>query len=142
VSPAPETDPAPAPHTVAAAVLVRPGQVLLCHRSADRRWYPDVWDLPGGHVEGGEAPAQTLARELNEELGIVIETPQVPERARITTAEFDLWVWVIDDWTGRPVNAAPDEHDAIAWFGAGELPGLPLADERYRALLVDALTPP
>ena len=32
--------------------LLRDGnRVLLCHRSPRRRWYPDVWDLPGGHVE-------------------------------------------------------------------------------------------
>ena len=37
-----------------AGVLVRGAEVLLGHRSPHRRWYPDVWDLPGGHVEPGE----------------------------------------------------------------------------------------
>ncbi|GID92165.1 NUDIX hydrolase [Amorphoplanes digitatis] len=49
--------------------LLRDGnRVLLCHRSPQRRWYPDVWDLPGGHVEPGEPPGAALARELREEL--------------------------------------------------------------------------
>lgn len=56
-------------HVVVAAVLRRRGRALLVHRSPQRRWYPDVWDLPGGHVEAGEDPAQALARELTEELG-------------------------------------------------------------------------
>lgn len=30
------------------------GRVLLCHRQADRASYPNVWDLPGGHIEPGE----------------------------------------------------------------------------------------
>src|SRR5690349_1557820 len=58
------------------AALLRDGdRVLLCHRSAARRWYPDVWDLPGGHVEAGETPGAALVRELREELGITIGEP-------------------------------------------------------------------
>jgi ADP-ribose pyrophosphatase YjhB (NUDIX family) len=41
---------AAAVHIVVAGLLVRDQQVLLCHRSAERKWYPNVWDLPGGHV--------------------------------------------------------------------------------------------
>ena len=30
--------------------MLRCGErILLCHRRPDRAWYPDVWDLPGGH---------------------------------------------------------------------------------------------
>ena len=47
---------APKLAALVAALLVRDGRMLLCHRSAGRRWYPDVWDFPGGHVEGGESP--------------------------------------------------------------------------------------
>ena len=49
------------------AVLVRDDCVLLGHRHPERSWYPDVWDLPGGHVEDGEAPAAALRRELSED---------------------------------------------------------------------------
>ena len=38
------------PHVVA-GVLVRGSAVLMGHRSPSRRWYPDVRDSPGGHVE-------------------------------------------------------------------------------------------
>jgi len=42
---------------------------VLCHRSPERRWYPDVWDFPGGHIEPGEDPQAALRREVAEELG-------------------------------------------------------------------------
>ena len=48
-------------------------------------------------------------------------------------------VWMIE-WRGVPENRAPDEHDAIGWFRSDELRALPLADERYRALLRQAMS--
>jgi 8-oxo-dGTP pyrophosphatase MutT (NUDIX family) len=44
------------------------GRVLLCELT-----YKQEWDLPGGVVEVGEAPALGLVRELQEELGITVE---------------------------------------------------------------------
>lgn len=44
------------------------GRVLLCQLT-----YKSEWDLPGGVIEVGEAPAVGLVRELQEELGITVE---------------------------------------------------------------------
>lgn len=44
------------------------GRLLLCELT-----YKDHWDLPGGVVDPEESPAQTLARELREELGVDLE---------------------------------------------------------------------
>ncbi len=34
---------------------------------------PNVWDLPGGHVDTGERRMDALVRELGEELGIELD---------------------------------------------------------------------
>jgi len=90
------------PVRIVTAVLRDGDRVLLCHRSAGRRWYPDVWDLPGGHVEEGEYPKESLVRELREELGITAPEPSSPPMHEIRTATFDMQIWLIDRWTGTP----------------------------------------
>lgn len=120
--------------------LLRDGdRVLLCHRSPGRRWYPDVWDLPGGHVEAGEDPRQSLVRELREELGITASPPSGPPMHEFRTATMDMRIWLVDSWTGTPVNAAPDEHDAVAWFATADLDGLRLAHESHHSMLTAVL---
>jgi len=122
------------------AAFLRDGKrVLLCHRSADRRWYPDVWDLPGGHVEVGESPHAALARELREELGITIPRPLGPPMREVSADTFDLQIWLIDVWGETPRNVAPDEHDAIAWFEEPELAGLHLAHDSYLGMFIEML---
>jgi mutator protein MutT len=123
-----------------AALVIRDGRVLLCHRSAERRWYPDVWDFAGGHVEAGETPARALVRELREELGVTIKEPSGPELARVVTAAFDMRIWLVGAWAGDLTNAAPAEHDRIGWFGAPELTRLRLAHDSYVPLITRTLT--
>jgi 8-oxo-dGTP diphosphatase len=121
-------------HHVVAGLLVEAGKVLLCHRSARRRWYPNVWDLPGGHVEQNETPAVALVRELGEELGILIPEPTGPAFAHLRQPDFECRIWVVREWSGAPYLAS-EEHDDMAWWFPSAIEDLPLADERYRPLL-------
>jgi 8-oxo-dGTP diphosphatase len=126
-------------HRVVAGLLVRGEAVLLCHRSADRTWFPDVWDLPGGHIENGETPVQALARELAEELGIAVEVPGPEELAQVDGDAFTMGVWLVRAWSGHPTNVSPEEHDAVAWFERADLDGLALAHPSYGGILEGAL---
>jgi 8-oxo-dGTP diphosphatase len=120
------------------AVLVCRGRVLLCRRSARRRWCPGKWDLPGGHVEPGETPRAALVRELREELGIRIQPP-CGAPISFPAAEFDMHVWVMREWSGEIVNAAPLEHDEVRWFTEAAAGGLSLALSAYREPIARAL---
>ena len=60
----------PVPHyEVAAAVLVRDGQVLLAQRRPEDM-LGGLWEFPGGKREAGESLEECLRRELEEELGL------------------------------------------------------------------------
>jgi 8-oxo-dGTP pyrophosphatase MutT (NUDIX family) len=128
---------------VVGGLLVADGRVLLGHRHPARRWYPDVWDVPGGHVEPGESSRAAVEREVREELGVTVRSARQHERLRLPgsadgeTVVID--VWVVTAWVGTPVNRAPDEHDALAWFGLGDLPTAQLAHPELDRLLRDVL---
>jgi 8-oxo-dGTP diphosphatase len=125
-------------HEVVAALIVQSGKILLGQRAADRDFYPDVWDMFGGHVEPGEAHEGTLVRELQEELGITptkwtfLETltVSIPETAEAMTVHL----YLVTAWTGTPFNRQPKEHSLIHWFALREVSRLKLADPIYPEL--------
>jgi 8-oxo-dGTP diphosphatase len=115
-----------APIPISVAALVRDGLVLLVHRHPSRRWYPDCWDLVGGHVESGELPHQAVGRECLEEVGVHIHNPR-PIPMTISDPTLEMHAFLVTRWDGEPVNAAPDEHDDLRWFPPTELADLKLA---------------
>ena len=137
-------------HEVAAALIVRSGKILLGKRSAERRLYPDVWDLFGGHVEPGEDSQQTLVRELDEELGIRPTRWTFLETLTLDLPLADgqpadlliVHLYLVREWTGKPVNRQPEEHSTIEWFKLEQAVTLPLADPMYPALFARYLPPP
>jgi len=55
---------------VAACALIDPdGRILMTQRPAGKS-HAGQWEFPGGKVEEGETPEQTVTRELREELSI------------------------------------------------------------------------
>jgi mutator protein MutT len=126
-------------HIVVCGALVENGAVLLVHRSPTRQAYPDLWDLPGGHVDAGESEPQALAREMHEELGVHIVAESSSRLGDLHAGSGEnavhVAVWHIRDWVGSPTNHAPEEHDDIAWVEISELGGLPLVFDALPALL-------
>lgn len=112
---------------IATAALVRHGLVLLVHRHPSRGWYPDCWDLAGGHVKPGELPLEAVSRECLEELGVQVHDP-IPIPMTVSDPTLDMHAFLVTRWDGEPVNAAPEEHDALGWFKPSDLADLKLAD--------------
>jgi 8-oxo-dGTP pyrophosphatase MutT (NUDIX family) len=125
---------------VVAGVLRQNGQMLLCHRRPDRTFWPNVWDLPGGHVADNESTAAALVRELDEELGVKVDPPSGPPWMTLRAGSVELNLYLIDRWHGEPRNVALEEHDDIGWFEVDDLKLLDLADPAYIEILRQAST--
>jgi 8-oxo-dGTP pyrophosphatase MutT (NUDIX family) len=123
---------------IAVAALVRDGLVLMVHRHPLRRWYPDCWDLVGGHVDSGESPHQAVSRECLEELGISVHDP-VPIPMTVTDPTLDMHAFLVTRWEGEPVNAAPDEHDDLRWFRPLDLADFKVAHPASLSSIVSAV---
>ena len=53
-------------------LLIKKGKLLLGLRPSEKKREREIWEFPGGSVEAGENPEQTMVRELKEELGIEV----------------------------------------------------------------------
>ena len=117
---------------VAACALIDPdGRVLIAQRPEGKAM-AGLWEFPGGKVEAGEQPEQSLIRELREELGIAVK----PEcLAPLTFAshlypDFHLLMplYVCRRWEGF-VEAR--EKQRLKWVRPNELREYPMppADE-------------
>jgi 8-oxo-dGTP diphosphatase len=120
------------PHmTVARALVESEGRVLLVRRAPwDTR--PGMWELPGGKVDRGERVQRALARELEEETGLMLaECRRITCRDMISPRGRRIREHVYLTSAIGAVSLS-DEHDAYAWVESPE--GLELTDSAAAAL--------
>jgi 8-oxo-dGTP diphosphatase len=110
----------------ACALIDTDGRVLIAERPEGRPM-AGLWEFPGGKVERGERPEETLIRELQEELGIVVnEACLAPLTfASHAYADFHLLMplFVCRRWEGT-VRAR--EGQRLAWVQPNRLRDYPM----------------
>ena len=112
---------------VAACALVDPdGRVLLAQRPEGKPM-AGLWEFPGGKVEKGEKPEETLIRELEEELGIVVKEACLAPLtfASHTYPDFHLVMplYVCRRWDGM---VTAKERQKLAWVRPNRLREYPM----------------
>ena len=100
---------------VACALIDPDGRVLLAQRPPGKAM-GGLWEFPGGKVELGETPEETLIRELREELGITAKEACLAPFTFASHAypDFHLLMplYVCRRWEGTPRAL---EHSALKW---------------------------
>lgn len=102
------------------------GRILLIRRSADSRWWPNLWELPGGKPDPGETFAQTLIREVREETGLEIEMTHLVGAAEHDLPHIRLVFLVMEARIVGGTLKLSEEHGEHRWATDEELAGLEL----------------
>ena len=111
---------------VTAALLEEDGRVLLARRKPGKHM-GGRWELPGGKIEPGESPEQSLARELAEELGLEARIGEYLCSALFDAegVSLELLVYRAHRTAGEP---AALEHEELRWVTPRDLASYDLAD--------------
>ena len=115
----------------ACALIDADGRVLIAQRPPGKPM-AGLWEFPGGKVEIGERPEQSLIRELKEELGIVVKeeclAPLTFASHRYPDFHLLMPLYVCRRWEGI---VAAREHQELKWVRPTALRNYPMppADE-------------
>lgn len=104
---------------VAGALFNGAGAVLIAQRPPGRH-LAGGWEFPGGKVAPGEDDAMALARELREELGIVVlaSRPFMALTHAYADRTIELRLRLVDAFQGEPRGL---DGQALRWVPVGEL---------------------
>jgi len=121
-------------------ILVYDGAVALV-RSSNPRHNPPLWWLPGGGIDFGETPEQTLSREFLEETGLEVTNPvlfnvsaDVRKRDngdRIHTVRI---LYTVDLAGGELTHEVHGTTDHAAWYPLDQLGDLNIAEYAREAI--------
>ena len=124
---------------VACALLDADGRVLIAQRPTGK-FLAGTWEFPGGKIEPGERPEETLIRELKEELGIDVKeaclAPLTFASHAYETFSLLMPLFVCRRWTGSPQGR---EGQSLKWVRPLKLRDYPMppADEPLIPALID-----
>ncbi|WP_240732376.1 MULTISPECIES: Nudix family hydrolase [Dyella] len=103
----------PAIHVLAGVMVDGAGKVLLAQRPPGKH-LAGAWEFPGGKREPGEAPLAALARELHEELGILLQgaEPLIRVPWQYDDKSLLLDAWIVRAWANEPASL---DGQALRW---------------------------
>ncbi|KPL67362.1 hypothetical protein SZ64_04130 [Erythrobacter sp. SG61-1L] len=100
---------------------------VLMHKRPEGKHHGGLWEFPGGKVEAGETPALALIREIEEELGLILDpagmapagfAESIPEGANPAIV---ILLYTASRWTGEPHAY---EGGGWGWFTLDEAKAL------------------
>ena len=101
-------------------------KVFLPKRAATKKFLPNVYNVPGGHVDFGEELAVALKREIQEEFNkdITVGDPFAAftymNEVKGTHSVEIVYFAQFEDGTDN-IDLVPEDHSTYAWIAEDEL---------------------
>lgn len=123
---------------VAVGVLRKDNQVLITSRP-DSKSYHGYWEFPGGKIEKDESIIGALIRELNEELGIVVQAvnckPLTTILQHYPDRDINLAIVEVKKWSGELTSCEEQEmHFHTIGEECQKSPRLPTTEKIFAIL--------
>lgn len=126
---------------VACALIDADGRVLIAQRPQGKSM-AGLWEFPGGKIEAGETPEQTLIRELQEELGVTTK-PACLAPLTFASHAYEKFHLLMPLYICRRFEGIPTgrEGQSLKWVRARDLRNYPMppADEPLIPILADLI---
>jgi 8-oxo-dGTP diphosphatase len=108
---------------VVGAVIINEKNEVLCALRSQTMSLPGFWEFPGGKIETGETPQESLKREIREELNCTIEVGDLVADA---THEYPTIIVRLITYFARIIDGTPiaNEHEKLIWLSINELDSL------------------
>jgi len=111
-------------------LIIKNGKVLLGLRNPDPKKADSelhgegTWTMPGGKIEFGEDPHETVVREVREETGMLVKSCRLisVSSEKVPDAHFITLGFFCDDFEGEPKVMEPDEIVEWKWFPLDNIP--------------------
>lgn len=107
-------------------MVVNARNEILLLRRMNTGYRDGFYDMPAGHLEGGETLRQAAARELKEETGLTtseddLEFIELLHRTSTDRVYLDVF-FQVKQWEGNAEIMEPLKCDDLAWFSLDALP--------------------
>lgn len=137
---------------VITAIIIHGDKYLITRRSPNKKRFPGMWTVPGGHLESQDYLAlpkdtefywynvleRTLAREVKEEVGIMVKN--VNYLTSLATVHQDgspsIVISCLAEYLSGEVKLDPSESDAYEWVTIEQAKKYELIDGIYEELLM------
>jgi 8-oxo-dGTP diphosphatase len=111
---------------VVAAIIEREGRYLIARRSPGKH-LEGFWEFPGGKIEDGETPEESLRREMREEFGVHADVGgYVGDNVHDYGSKIIRLLAYQVSVTGDLLQST--DHDRIEWVRLEEMRDYPLAE--------------
>lgn len=125
---------------VAIFVVNKQHEILLQKRSMSKRYSPGKWGLVGGHVVAGESLIKAALRELEEEIGLMVNEDELIPIKDVELCKFETnshflhYYYIVTDFDTSKCKYQKEEVDEVKWFRIDEVKDIVNGDNNYTTL--------